>query len=214
VPVYYRRCETCGFIFTGYFDAYTSTDCETQIYNDDYAAIDPDFAERRPAANAALIDKMFGAARGDVSLLDYGGGSGKLAEILGSHGWTCQSFDPFHGSQPAPAGRFELVTCFEVFEHTPDPRGLLAGLHDLLSDDGLILFSTLLQPPNIEQLRLNWWYAAPRNGHISLFSKQSLAALCRDSGLVFASFNEGLHAAFRRLPDFAAHLVAGAPEPR
>jgi hypothetical protein len=38
-----------------------------------------------------------------------------------------------------------------------------------------VLFSTLLSDGEIVRGRpLRWWYAAPRNGHISLFSAQSL----------------------------------------
>ena len=34
---------------------------------------------------------------------------------------------------------------------------------------GMVLFSTLVQPADIETQKLRCWYAAPRNGHISLF---------------------------------------------
>ena len=211
-PVYFRRCGECGFLFTEAFDAFTAADFETRIYNTDYAAIDPDFAERRPRANAALIAKLFGAARATLSVLDYGGGEGLLADILSREGWRIDTHDPFHSADnrhaEPPAGPYDLITCFEVFEHTTDPKALIDTLTGLLASGGLLLFSTLLQPPDIDETRLNWWYAAPRNGHISLFSKQSLAALCSGAGLTLASFNEGLHVAYRRLPAFAKHLMA------
>lgn len=209
-PVYYRRCGECGFLFTEAFDAFTAADFETRIYNADYAAIDPDFAERRPRANAALIAKLFGTARAELSVLDYGGGEGLLADILTGEGWRVDSHDPFHGPSNPPAGPYDLITCFEVFEHTAEPKVLIEALSGLLAPDGLVLFSTLLQPPSIDEIRLNWWYAAPRNGHISLFSKQSLAALCHGAGLTQASFNDGLHVAYRRLPAFASHLMGEA----
>ncbi|MDH3476597.1 MAG: class I SAM-dependent methyltransferase [Rhodospirillales bacterium] len=211
-PVYYRRCGDCGFLFTEAFDAFTSADFETRIYNADYPAIDPDFAERRPRANAALIAKLFGAARAVLSVLDYGGGVGLLADILSREGWRIGTHDPFHGEDDPtaapPAGPYDLITCFEVFEHATEPKALIDTLARLLASDGLLLFSTLLQPADIEKIRLNWWYAAPRNGHISLFSKRSLAALCSGAGLTLASFNDGLHVAYRRLPAFAKHLMA------
>jgi len=211
VPVHYRRCGKCGLVYTDAFDAFRQVDFAACIYNDAYAAVDPDFAERRPRANAALIGRLFGAARATVSLLDYGAGEGRLADILARDGWRAESHDPFHGDRRRPDGAFGLVTCFEVFEHTPDPKGLIDTLAGFLAPEGLILLSTLLQPPEIETLGLAWWYAAPRNGHITLFSKASLAALCGGAGLTLASFDDHLHVAYRRLPAFARHLMVNAP---
>ncbi len=75
-------------------------------------------------------------------------------------------------------------------------------------DPGLILFSTLLQPADIDRLGLNWWYAGPRNGHVSLYSRASLAKLVRRFGLKLGSFSESMHVLYRELPDFASHLIA------
>jgi 2-polyprenyl-3-methyl-5-hydroxy-6-metoxy-1,4-benzoquinol methylase len=205
-PVYYRKCSTCGFVFTDEFDDWSHGDYEAHIYNQDYVTVDPDYVEARPRANAQLIGKLFGHARGEVSCLDYGGGNGKLAELLREAGFArAETFDDFHPEQQArPAGPFNLVTCFEVFEHTPDPKALVAKLSAALADPGLVLFSTLLQPVNIDAIDVSWWYIGPRNGHISIHSKKSLATLLQSAGLTLGSFNEGLHIAYRMLPEFAA----------
>ena len=206
VPVYYHRCGACGFLFTGYFDGFTQADFKACIYNDDYASVDPDFAERRPKSSAQQIGHLFGDARSEIALLDYGGGKGTVARILGETGWRAESYDPFYGERPDRLRRFDLVTCFEVFEHVPDPKALIDELSGLLAPEGLLLFSTLVQPDDIDATRLNWWYAAPRNGHISLYAKRSLGVLCQGAGLTHAYFNTGLHVAFRELPAFARHL--------
>jgi 2-polyprenyl-6-hydroxyphenyl methylase/3-demethylubiquinone-9 3-methyltransferase len=80
-------------------------------------------------------------------------------------------------------------------------------MSDLLSEPGLILFSTLLQPLDIDRLGLDWWYAGPRNGHVSLYSRMSLERLTRPLGLTFRSFNEGTHVAYRGIPEFARHFI-------
>jgi 2-polyprenyl-6-hydroxyphenyl methylase/3-demethylubiquinone-9 3-methyltransferase len=80
-------------------------------------------------------------------------------------------------------------------------------MNDFLTDTGLILFSTLLQPIEIEQQGLNWWYAGPRNGHVSLYSRASLEQLVHPLGFRLGSFNEGLHVLIREIPDFARHFI-------
>ena len=56
------------------------------------------------------------------------------------------------------------------------------------------MFSTLLSDGHIQKnQRLDWWYAAPRNGHISLFSKTSLTHLVEGYGLKLHSFSAGAH---------------------
>jgi 2-polyprenyl-3-methyl-5-hydroxy-6-metoxy-1,4-benzoquinol methylase len=43
---------------------------------------------------------------------------------------------------PFPEGRFDAATCFEVFEHVPDPRRLLARIRTVLSANGVLIIST------------------------------------------------------------------------
>jgi tetratricopeptide (TPR) repeat protein/SAM-dependent methyltransferase len=206
IPVYYRRCATCRFVFSDSFDRWTEETFARRIYNADYHLVDPDFASLRPEGNARLIAEAFDTSRSEISILDFGGGSGRLAEILRERGFSAITYDPFSTHRQLPQGRFNLITCFEVLEHAPQPAETLRILHSLLEDDGLILFSTLLQPKNFDTIGLNWWYAGPRNGHLSLYSVDSLIRLFAKAGLRVASYNENLHLAYRQVPHFARHL--------
>jgi len=47
--------------------------------------------------------------------------------------------DPHPESFP---GKYDLVSCFEVYEHVPDPRRLLASLRDMLVPGGRLVLST------------------------------------------------------------------------
>src|SRR5206468_12089783 len=120
-------------------------------------------------------DRLFSGAR-PRRILDYGGGHGVLAERLGAAGFSrVETYDPFVPRHSVrPTDRFDCIVCFEVVEHSTDPAGVFAELNDFLASPGLILFSTLLQPPDIDRQGLNWWYAGPRNGHVSLYSRASL----------------------------------------
>jgi SAM-dependent methyltransferase len=205
-PIYYRRCKQCAFTFTDAFDAWPPEAFQRNIYNSDYLKVDPDFTELRPAGNANMVASTFQTSRSSLRILDFGGGAGLLAQRLRDHGFSATTYDPFSNFNEMPPDTFDLITCFEVMEHVPSPKQTVATMIALLQEQGAILFSTLLQPATFEKTGLSWWYAGPRNGHISLYSPQSLAHLFAPHGMKVASFSEGLHIAYRQIPPFAAHL--------
>jgi SAM-dependent methyltransferase len=209
IPVYYRRCDACGFVFSDCFDDWTDADFQRHIYNDDYVTIDPDYTETRPAAGAALVAQLFGASKAALRVIDYGGGNGKLGALLRADGFpVVETYDPFTPEYARPPETvFDLVTCFETLEHLTDPNAGIADIVQRLANPGLVLFTTLIQPENFDRLRMGWWYIAPRNGHISIFTRRALALAWQRHGFSFGSIDDNRHVAFRTLPGFARHLV-------
>lgn len=205
-PVYYRRCQRCGFTFTGDFDTWTPAAFARHIYNKQYIEVDPEFAEARPKQSAAWVAQMFESAKDSIRVLDYGGGAGVLAEQLRAQGFTVSTYDPFSRFNQLPAETFDLITCFEVMEHLPHPRKTVATVLSLLRRPGVVVFSTIVQPESFLSMGLNWWYAAPRNGHISLYTKGALARLFEPHGFKCGSFTDALHIAYAEVPAFAVHL--------
>lgn len=220
----YFRCAGCGFLFSPLIDDWSHARVRSEIYNADYVRVDPDFEGARPRGNADFLGFAFGALRDALSVLDYGGGDGTLARGLGEKGFTrVRSFDPFHDDAARPDGDFDLVTAFEVIEHSPDPLATFADARALTADDGVFLFTTLVQPPDLATVGLGWWYAAPRNGHVSLHTRASLARVCARVGWEVESFDDNLHAAYVVRPAWLGCLDAalaalrtaqdGAPTP-
>jgi 2-polyprenyl-6-hydroxyphenyl methylase/3-demethylubiquinone-9 3-methyltransferase len=205
-PIYYRRCSQCAFTFTTAFDTWDWDAFHAHIYNDEYIVVDPDFVELRPANNAQLIANSFPDAKTSIQILDYGGGNGVLASRLRDAGFSAATYDPFSSFNAVPAEKFDLISCFEVLEHVPTPQKTIEIMVSLLKQPGAILFSTLVQPKEFPSIGLNWWYAGPRNGHVSLFSTHALALLFKPYGMKVASFNENLHLAYGKKPPFAAKL--------
>ncbi len=206
----YHRCPACALLFTGDFDGWDREDFRTHIYNEGCTDADPDYARSRPAASAELIGALFGEGCRGLDVLDYGGGDGALAaRLISKHGMVAEVYDPFNPACDIPPHRlFPLITCFEVLEHTPDPRATILEIAGLVQADGIVVFSTLLQPDNFMQLGLGWWYVAPRNGHVTMYSAQALRALWAELGFQLISHGDNLHVAYRTLPEFA-HRLAG-----
>lgn len=209
VLIEYVSCDDCAFSFAPEFASWSFSDFEQRIYNQNYEMVDPDYKLVRPAGNAAMVHALLGSA--SVTHLDYGGGSGLLSAQLRDKGWVSRTYDPFvdRSARVEDLGTFDLVTAFEVFEHVPDVDALFANLSRLVRNDGLIFFSTMLSDGEIVRGKpLTWWYAAPRNGHISLFSAQSLRISLGKHGLQFASASPNLHLAYRAVPPWARHFLS------
>ena len=208
VPIYYHRCPECRFIFTTALDHFSKEDFERYVYNDQYPLIDPDYQEARPRHNAALVTRLLSQAR-PARILDYGGGNGTLAELLIEAGFSeVKTYDPFVPRfAEKPEGLFDCVICFEVLEHSTDPSRTLNDITELMTDTGIILLSTLLQPGDIDSHGLAWWYAAPRNAHVSLYSAASLEKLARSAGFQVHSFDQSYHVLYRHQDVPALHAA-------
>ncbi len=210
IPVYYAMCGTCGFCYAPEIARWSLQDFEEKIYNEGYAEVDPDYREARPRGNAATLLATFGDSGRSIRHLDYGGGNGLLARILRESGWQSVSYDPFVDRDTGieTLGKFDLITAFEVFEHVPDVSRLMENLRALLAPGGMVIFSTVLSDGNLRfNQRITWPYAAPRNGHISLYSGTSLGVLAGRYGWKVASFSMLVHIFFTEVPSWASHML-------
>jgi len=210
----YCLCARCGFCFAPAMHAWSREDFARQVYNDAYAIVDPDYLGARPEGNAGALHALLGGHAARIRHLDFGGGDGLLARLLRGQGWQSESWDPFlePDRDLTQLGRFALVTAYEVFEHVPDVDHLIRTLGRLTERQGIVLFSTLLcdgqvragEPPS-------WWYAAPRNGHISLFSSKSLELLGQRAGFRYHGIDHLTHVYWRQSPRWACE-VFGLPK--
>jgi hypothetical protein len=202
VPVYYHRCESCGLLFSVAFDDWAAADFRTHIYNEGYGRADPDYREVRPRQVADMIFNFIRNGR-DLKLLDYGGGEGVTAHLLRERGIDAVSWDLMTEDSVPQRAHFDVVTCFEVFEHTATPRMTAEDALTFLGGEGVLLFSTL----TVEELTprdITSWYIAPRNGHITIYSKKALKTLFAQLGCTVHHFNDNVHMAYKKLPPWLA----------
>jgi 2-polyprenyl-6-hydroxyphenyl methylase/3-demethylubiquinone-9 3-methyltransferase len=176
IEVPYLRCEACGFLFTSFFDEWQQDDWRKFVYNDDYVRVDPEYTGARSARLAQTLANLLQGCE-KMRILDYGAGAGGFTTHMNAAGFaSVTAYDPF--SCPSrPDGDYDIVTCLEALEHTADPRAAMADMQTLLAPGGCVIFSQSVQPADIQAIRGAWWYIAPRNGHISTFTVETLCQL-------------------------------------
>jgi len=200
-----HECPSCGFSsFVDFLD-WSKEDFQNRIYNDDYHLCDKPFEEARPRTLSSWIAPLMG----ERTLLDFGGGKGKLSQILRQNGKNASSYDPYYGDPKWPSDRYDLVSAFEVVEHVPNQAFLFSTMSKLLACNGIIVFSTLLRPDYFLE---DWWYGSPRNGHVCFHSDKSLKLLGRNTGLFIISLSREMHVAARSISDLAPTESWVAPE--
>src|ERR1019366_7601283 len=190
--VNYFQCNSCNFIQTedpywlneAYQNVITSLDIEL-ISRNLY------LLENIPP----VIDKCFPESS---TMLDYGGGYGIFVRMMRDKGYQffrqdiyCENlFAKYFDITENPDLKIDIVTAFEVFEHLSDP---LIEIEKMLAYSDNIIFSTLLIPQNVNELK-NWWYITPQTGqHIAFYSIQSLQLIAVKYQLNFYSNNQNLH---------------------
>lgn len=212
VMIDYLRCEQCGFTFTEFFDSWTAEDWSQFVYNNDYIKVDSEYAAVRPMHAARHFSSLLRGAE-NARILDFGAGAGIFVERMREFGFTnITGYDPF-SSPTRPEGLFDIITCFEVIEHSPDPLATVGDMASLLAVDGCILFSQTVQPDDILSQRGNWWYLAPRNGHVSTYADETLALLGHRLGLHFHR-GDTVYGYANRSPSPAAQKVLALVGPR
>ena len=99
---------------------------------------------------------------------------------------------------------FDIVFSSEVFEHVVNPEDTIKQICELTDSSGFVLFSTSLQPKDIEQIKCNWWYISPRNGHISIYTERSLEIAFDNVGMKYLKLSDEWHIASHKKSAFSS----------
>lgn len=143
------------------------------------------------------------------SLLDVGCGTGSLLRYCCDRGILCMGIDmsmtivKYHKettglpvipgdvmSIPVKDSRFDLVVCFGLIEHVPDPAAALRELRRVTSPNGRILISVPLRWGIFPLLVPVWYFTAGRYQHGwremvgRMYSRRTLGTLLESNGWV------------------------------
>jgi 2-polyprenyl-3-methyl-5-hydroxy-6-metoxy-1,4-benzoquinol methylase len=84
-------------------------------------------------------------------------------------------------------GLFDVISAFDLIEHVHDPRAFLRRCHSLLNPGGVLLVSTPDTRHFLRFLMGSRWPMLQPMQHLSLFSRQSLAAALGAEGFEVVS---------------------------
>jgi hypothetical protein len=192
----YLRCEACGFLWVEepfwLAEAYGEA-----LSNLDVGAVSRNL--RAACRTEAVIRRFFNPSG---IFIDYGAGAGLFVRLMRDAGFDFRWSDKFATNVyargfEAEAGRHELLTAFEVFEHLENP---LAEIQRMLASSNNILFSTVLLPPETPRPGQWWYYGLEHGQHIAFYTPETLRALARRFGLSTCSAGE-------------LHLLSAKPVP-
>ena len=194
VKVEYWQCADCGFAWSPNFDSWTEQDFSRHIYNDDIRLVETESnAIARSENIQALMGQWFSRLPSGRSL-DYGCGPGILVEKLRQTGFDAIGYDRFFpGFKERPKGLFDVVTCFEVMEHINQIEETVDDIVRFLAPDGLLILGTFLTDA---PMKTDWWYCAPRSGHIAFWTFRALSITFNQRKLNVASDGKVFHFVF------------------
>jgi SAM-dependent methyltransferase len=158
------RCRGCGLVYVSPPPSHEELEA---LYSagDYHAALDEAerrryFARRLRQVEALACDRTAEGGCATRRLLDVGCSKGHFLELAQASGWQAvgvelnpraveearaRGLDVRHGELPGLAfadASFDVVTLFDVIEHTAAPRALLAACHKALRPGGLLVVTT------------------------------------------------------------------------
>ena len=172
----YYRCQQCGLITTEE-PFWSEESYSSAITDSDIGMIG------RNIMLSTQISAIIKAFYNQKSLfLDYGGGYGIFTRMMRDKGFDFEWYDAycdniFARGHEKKHDKYDIITCFEMFEHVYEPGKLIEELSDLADT---ILFSTELNDYANPHALGDWWYYGLDHGqHVSIYTAKALEALAR-----------------------------------
>jgi len=192
------RCTDCTLVYS---DPQPRTTVRARYVAEyDLAAHFGPLAPRKRVLFERRLRYVAPPKEGRNRLCDVGCADGQFLAIAREHGWNCMGVElnppaaaaarsrgfeivegEFESAEGLPWRRFDLVTCFDCLEHTPEPRLFAERLVNLSRPTGTILIATL----NLNSLAFRFFgtrWSMIHPDHFTYWNAQALERLFEDLG--------------------------------
>lgn len=187
----YRFCEQCRFLFI------ESPQWLAEAYKEPINVSDTGILIRNLSLSRITSVILYSFFDREGRFLDYAGGYGIFTRLMRDIGFDFYWYDPY--SQNLAANGFELtdgmsgfnlLTCFEAFEHFVHPLKEVEKMSHL-SDS--ILFTTALLPADIPGANDWFYYGLDHGQHISFYSFETIRFIAKQFGYNLYSDRRNIH---------------------
>lgn len=196
----YFRCSGCQI----YFLHPTPTLAEMRTYAESHyrAGVYTEYTQARPLKMETFRRRMdlLKRFKNNGTLLDLGCACGFMIEAAEAAGFEASgvefSEEAIRAAAPAvrskirhgdinkmDAGRFDVITAFDILEHTQDPLASLKGWADLLRPGGLLMIAMPDTDSLFRKLMGSRWPMLQPFQHTFLFSGSRFAKVLEQVGL-------------------------------
>jgi hypothetical protein len=141
----------------------------------------------------------------EKNFLDFAGGYGMLTRLMRDYGLSFFTDDVYTENLFAKGFEYkeqkiEALTCFECFEHLPNPP---EEINSMLAISSNILFSTVLLPKT-KIPEKDWNYYGLNHGqHVSFYTEETFKYIAKKHGINFYTDHKNLHMFSKiKLPNF------------
>ncbi len=191
----YNRCAKCYSLYVNYFPQDREINQRIEHWGNNFARNLEQLPISETSLARATLLRQYAPEKS--KLIDVGCGNGDflkaareaqfelsamdksraIVKYIRSQGIT--SHESLSNIKPYS---FDIVTCFDVIEHTLDPNALLVEIKRILKKNGLLMLTT----PNIcgisaVLLKKRWWVLGPQD-HLVLFNPHSIKQLIEKVG--------------------------------
>lgn len=194
--VEYFLCKDCGYIQT------ETPFWQEEAYTNPINKNDTGIVGRNINFTNRIAPLLWYGFNPSGVYLDWAGGYGLFVRMMRDVGFDFRWTDPYaenifaKTAKKGEVNHFELITCFEVFEHLEHPLQQLEQLLEL--SDSILISTELFDVKDIPQLD-DWYYYAPQHGqHISFYSVETLRFIAKKYDLNLITNNFNLHLFTRR----------------
>jgi 2-polyprenyl-3-methyl-5-hydroxy-6-metoxy-1,4-benzoquinol methylase len=197
------RCPECTLV-------YANPQARAAVrarYLDDYdlAAHFKPLNQRKRVLFQQRLESLGASRRGSNRLCDVGCGDGQFLDMARLAGWESSGIELnppaaararesgatiYQGALEEltnlPWGKFNVVTCWDVLEHTPRPRLFAHRLARLVAPDGLLIVTTLNWASLVRRIRgMRWSMIADE--HFTYWTRNALRRLLEREDMEFCS---------------------------